>query len=121
VESVLLAWSGRFFNLLSEIQVRDFDAILAHFTIVMIRYVFLAVEQRMASDQRTIGGLFLATGEEIHDISLAYALIRILSLALDRVREFYATSEELVREIIECTMKEALRLIKPRFHAKSES
>ena len=27
----------------------------------------------------------------------------------------------LVREIIECTMKEALRLIKPRFHAKCES
>ena len=105
----------------SEIQVRDFDAILAHSTIVMIRYVFLAVEQRMASDQRTIGGLFLATGEEIRDISLADALVRILSLALDRVREFYATSEQLVREIIECTMKEALRIIKPRFHAKCES
>ena len=105
----------------SEIQVRDFDAILAHSKIVMIRYIFLAVEQRMTSDQRTIGGLFLATSEEIRDISLADALIRILSLALDRVREFYATSEQLVREIIECTMKEALRLIKPSFQAKCES
>ena len=118
---VFFKMAKHYLKLDSEIQVRDFDAILAHSTIVMIRYVFLAVEQRMASDQRTIGGLFLATGEEIHDISLADALIRILSLALDRVREFYATSEQLVREIIECTMKEALRLIKPRFHAKCES
>jgi hypothetical protein len=41
----------------SETQVRDFDSILAHSSIVMIRYIFLAVEQRFASDDRTIGTL----------------------------------------------------------------
>jgi hypothetical protein len=76
---VFFKMAKHYLKLDSEIQVRDFDAILAHSTIVMIRYVFLAVEQRMASDQRTIGGLFLATGEEIRDISLADALVRILS------------------------------------------
>jgi len=75
----------------------------------------------MASDQRTIGGLFLATGEEIRDISFADALVRILSLALDRIRTFYATSEHLVAEIIESTMKEGLRIINPSFHVKCES
>jgi hypothetical protein len=68
-------------------KVRDFDSIVAHSTIVMIRYIFLAVEQRMSSDERTIGGLFLAAGEEIRDLSLTEALARILSLACDRVRE----------------------------------
>lgn len=118
---VFFKMAKHYLKLDSEIQVRDFDAILAHSTIVLIRYVFLAVEQRMASDERTIGGLFLATGEEIRDLTLTEALVRILSLAWDRVREYYATSEQLVLEIIESTMKEALRLISPRFHAKCES
>lgn len=118
---VFFKMAKHYLKLDSEIQVRDFDAILAHSTIVLVRYIFLAVEQRMASDQRTIGGLFLATGEEIRDLSLTEALVRILSLAWDRVREYYATSEQLVLEIIESTMKEALRLINPRFRLKCES
>jgi len=118
---VFFKMAKQYLRLDSEIQVRDFDAILAHSTIVMIRYIFLAVEQRMASDQRTIGGLFLATGEEIRDISLADALVRILSLALDIIPKFSATSEQLVAEIIESTMKEARRVINPSFHVKCES
>ena len=118
---VFFKMAKHYLKLDSEIQVRDFDAIVAHSTIVMIRYVFLAVEQRMSSDQRTIGALFLAAGEEIRDLSLTEALVRILSLAWDRVRDYYATSEQLILEIIECTMKEALRLISPRLAAKCES
>ena len=118
---VFFKMAKHYLKLDSEIQVRDFDSIVAHATIVMIRYVFLAVEQRMSEDQRTIGGLFLAAGEEIHDLSLTQALVRILSLALERVRDYYATSEQLILEIIECTMKEALKLISPRLAAKCES
>lgn len=118
---VFFKMAKHYLKLDSEIQVRDFDAIVAHSTIVMIRYVFLAVEQRMSSDERTIGGLFLAAGEEIRDLSLAEALVRILSLAWDRVRDYYATSEQLILEIIECTMREALSLIRPSFSAKCES
>jgi hypothetical protein len=118
---VFFKMAKHYLKLDSEIQVRDFDSIVAHSTIVMIRYVFLAVEQRMSSDERTIGGLFLAAGEEIRDLSLTEALVRILSLACDRVRDYYATSEQLILEIIECTMKEALRLISPGLAAQCES
>ena len=105
----------------SEIQTRDFDSILAHSTIVMIRYIFLAVEQRYASDERTIGALFLAASDEMRDISLADALLRILSLVRDTLREFYAASEQIVLEIIDRTMKQALRLIPQGLPAKCES
>ena len=105
----------------SEVQVRDFDSIVAHSSIVMIRYIFLAVEQRYASDDRTIGSLFLATSDEIRDLSLTEALVRILSVVWNKVRKFYSTSEQLVLEIIEATMKEALALIRPTFSAKCES
>ena len=118
---VFFKMAKHYLKLDSEIQVRDFDSILAHSTIVMMRYIFLAVEQRMSSDERTIGGLFLEAGEELRDLSLTEALVRILSLVWHRVSEYYATSEQLVLEIIEATMNEALRLISPRFCAKCES
>ncbi|MFH1112880.1 MAG: hypothetical protein V1792_03080 [Pseudomonadota bacterium] len=105
----------------SEMQVRDFDSIAAHSTIVMIRYIFLAAEQRFACDERTIGALFHAASDEIRDISLAEALFRILSLVRDKVRELYETSEQLVQQIIDTTMKEALALIRPGFAAKCQS
>ena len=58
---VFFKMAKHYLKLDSEIQVRDFDSILAHSTIVMMRYIFLAVEQRMSSDERTIGGLFLGS------------------------------------------------------------
>jgi hypothetical protein len=115
---VFFKMSKHYLKLDSEIQVRDFDSILAHSTIVMIRYIFLAVEQRLVSDDRTIGALFLAASDEMRDISLTEALLRILSMVRDKVRKLYETSEQLVQQIIETTMKEALALIKPGFAAK---
>ena len=77
----------------------------------MIRYIFLAVQQRISSDERTLGPLFMDTSNEMRDLTFADALIRILSLVYHRVRDLYATSEQLIIEIIEVTMKEALKLI----------
>jgi len=118
---VFFKMAKHYLKLDSEIQVRDFDSILAHSTIVMMRYIFLAVEQRYSSDNRTFGGLFLAASEEICDLSLTEALSRILSLVLDKIREFHETSEQIVQQIIETTMKEALALIRPGFSTKCES
>jgi hypothetical protein len=118
---VFFKMAKHYLKLDSEVQVRDFDSILAHSTIVMIRYIFLAVEQRLASDDRTIGALFLAASDEMRDLSLTEALLRILSLVRDKVRELYDTSEQLVQQIIEATMKEALALIRPGFAVKCES
>lgn len=118
---VFFKMSKHYLKLDSEIQVRDFDSIVAHSTIVMIRYTFLALEQRISTDARTIGSLFLAAMDEIRDISLTEALVRILSLVSDRLHSLYETSEHIVLQIIEATMNEALKLIKPNLFAKCES
>jgi hypothetical protein len=118
---VFFKMAKHYLKLDSETQVRDFDSIVAHSSIVVIRYIFLAVEQRLASDDRTIGSLFLATSDEIRDLSFTEALVRILSVVWNKVRKFYSTSEQLVLEIIETTTKEALALIRPGFMAKCES
>jgi hypothetical protein len=118
---VFFKMAKHYLKLDSEVQVQDFDSIVAHSSIVMIRYIFLAVEQRYASDDRTMGTLFLATSDEIRDISLTEALVRILSLVWNKMRKFYSESEQLVLEIFEATMKEAIALIRPGFSAKCES
>jgi hypothetical protein len=118
---VFFKMAKQYLKLDSEIQVRDFDSILAHSTIVMLRYIFLAVQQRIASDERTLGPLFMAACDELRDLTITDALIRILTIACDRISEFYATSEQLIIEIIEATMNEALNLIRPAFLGKCES
>ena len=118
---VFFKMAKHYLKLDSEVQVRDFDSIVAHSSIVMIRFIFLAVDQRCASDDRSIGSLFLATSDEIRDLSLTEALVRILSVVWNKMRNFYSSSEQLVLEIIEATMKEALALIRTGFIAKYES
>ena len=44
-----------YLNLERETQLRDFDGIIGHITIVMSRYIFLAFEQRCHDDPRTLG------------------------------------------------------------------
>ena len=45
-------------KLVKEIQARDFDSLVAHTSIVFMRYQFLAYEQRIRTDSRTFGQLF---------------------------------------------------------------
>ena len=62
-----------YLNLEREAQLRDYDGIIGHITIVMSRYVFLAFEQRCHDDPRTLGSLFYACSEERQDLSLVEA------------------------------------------------
>ena len=73
-------------RLAKEIQCRDFDALIGHTSIVFMRYMFLAYHCRLSTDQRSFGDLFHACCDEIRDISFLEALMRILTLAADRMR-----------------------------------
>ena len=72
--------------LAKEIQCRDFDALIAHTSIVFMRYMFLAYHCRLSTDQRSFGDLFHACCDEIRDITFLESLMRILALAADRMR-----------------------------------
>ena len=68
-----------------------------------------------------MGALFLATSDEIRDLSLDEALVRVISAVWNKIQKFYSKSEQSVLEIIEATMKEALTLIRPSSFANCES
>ena len=61
-------------NLAKEIQCRDFDALIAHTTIVFMRYMFLAYQCRIETDHKTSGDLFYCCCDEVNDISFIEAL-----------------------------------------------
>ena len=72
--------------LVKEIQCRDYDALIGHTSIVFMRYMFMAYHCRMRNDHRSFGDLFYACCEEIQDISFLESLLRILTLAADRMK-----------------------------------
>jgi hypothetical protein len=73
-------------SLTQTIQCRDYDALVGHTSIVFMRYMFLSYHCRLSTDQRSFGKLFHACCEEIQDISFLESLLRILTLAADRMK-----------------------------------
>ena len=98
-------------NLEKETQLRDYDGIIGHTTIAMVRYIFLAFEQRCHDDPKTIGSLFFACSEEIRDISLLEALQRLLALTLAKVRSSGEFAESVVVAMIDAIMGAAIEFI----------
>ena len=52
-------------KLAKEIQCRDFDALIAHTTIVFMRYMFLAYQCRMETDQRALATSFMPAAKKL--------------------------------------------------------
>ena len=100
-----------YLNLEKEVQLRDYDGIIGHITIAMMRYMFLAFEQRCHDDPRTLGSLFHACSEEIKDLTLIDALQRLLALALDKVRSAGEFSEDVVSAMVDAIMSAAVDFI----------
>ena len=90
----------QFLGLEKGIQARDFDSLIAHASIVILRYQFLALEQRRQEDPRTFGALFRACCQEMKDLSFMEALSRILSDVLDRLRQAGEYAEEIYQDVI---------------------
>lgn len=100
-------------NLEREVQLRNFDGLVAHATVVLIRYCFLSYQQRMEADERALGSLFFACADEMADITLLEAFDRILTLAQDNIRQLGEFAEDAVRKIIDAVVIAASHVLKP--------
>ena len=76
-----------YLKLTGEFQQRSYDAITAHTTIVMLRYMILSLEKRKQEDPRSLGGLFYQGFDEAVDIKFEQALLLVMSLLADTLRE----------------------------------
>jgi hypothetical protein len=100
-----------YLNLERETQLRDYDGMVAHITIVMSRYIFLAFEQRCHDDPRTLGSLFFACSDEMKDLSLVEALQRILSLAMKKIRSAGIVTEDVALALVDSIMNIAIDML----------
>jgi hypothetical protein len=98
-------------KLAKEIQCRDFDALIAHTSIVFMRYMFLAYQCRIETDHRTFGDLFYYCCDEISDISFIEALYRILTLATERLRSLGNFCEKTASAFLDSVMDTALQCV----------
>ena len=99
-------------NLEKEVQLRDYDGLVAHTTLVFTRYLFLALQQRFHDDPRSIGSLFYACCDEMKDLTLFEALHRLLTLALEKVRASGEFAESVISTMLDAIMGTAIDMIK---------
>lgn len=106
-----------YLNLEREVQLRDYDGLIGHITIVMTRYVFLALEQRRHDDPRSLGTLFFACCAECADLTLAGALERLLCFAADKIRAASDACEDAIRAQVDIIMRTALEILHSCHHS----
>ena len=82
-------------KLARELQVRSFDSLVAHTSIVFLRYMLLSCKNRLSQDDRSHGELFAALCDELEDISLKQALELLFAYLELAAREEALTPERL--------------------------
>ena len=95
-------------KLVKEIQIRDFDGLIGHTSMVLARYNLLSWFQRQRIDQRSFGDLFRLCNKELENINFLDALQRILFLAMAAIRHIRGISERLMQSMLEAIMGTAI-------------
>ena len=88
-----------------------YDAMTAHVSVVLARYMFLAVEQRESKDGRSIGELFYLSVDELPDVCIAQALRLLVSLFAKRLQEHPMYDEAEIQELLELFLSELPSLL----------
>lgn len=86
-------------RLAKEFQTRSYDSLVAHTSIVFLRYMMLCFEQRRAKDDRACGELFRCCCEELEDISFVASLALLLETLKTAVRSGVAFTEETLEKL----------------------
>ena len=89
----------------------SYDAMTAHVSVVFVRYMFLAVEQRESKDDRSIGELFYLSVDELPDVCIAEALRLLVSLFAKRLQEHSMCDEAEIQELLEVFLSELPSLL----------
>lgn len=106
---VFFRTTKQFLKLENGSQARDFDTLIAHSTIVCLRYIFLALEQRRNDDPRTLGLLFHACCDEMRDVTYIESLKRIIELAAMEILPKHPGHADVYNALAEAMVGQAVR------------
>ncbi|QBH12430.1 IS4 family transposase [Desulfobacter hydrogenophilus] len=96
-------------KLVKEIQIRNYDGLVGHTSLVIARYNILSLYQRQCMDQRSFGELFRACNDEMTNLSFMVSLERIMRLALVNIRQLFNFTERMVQVMLDQVMGQALK------------
>ena len=108
LETYMLRWNietyfkltKSYLKLRTECHSTSYDAITSHMVVVAIRYMILSVERFKNSDNRSIEDLFYGVQREIVNELIDCAIVLMIDILLDSVREYYHASEAQVAELV---------------------
>jgi hypothetical protein len=95
-------------KLVKEIQIRSYDGLIGHTSLVMVRYNILSLFQRESVDQRSFGDLFRACNEELSNITFIDALKRIMQLVMAELHKANNLSEKMINYLLDLIMGKAI-------------
>jgi hypothetical protein len=93
-----------------EFQGRSYDMLLAHTTLVCVRYIFLELQRRKNIDIRTCGELFYYCCDEIPEMKKREAIQLIFQLLESFLKQFLPNVEEYIKNFIVSLPSPLLRL-----------
>jgi hypothetical protein len=103
-----------FLGLAKEFQARDYDAMVAHTTLVCVRYLLLSIENRESKDDRSWGGIFYEMCEEVENISFAKAFVILLELFTQVLQDKLYLPDDLLEEILDSFLESLPEFLKRR-------
>jgi hypothetical protein len=93
-----------------EFQGRSYDMLIAHATLVCVRYIFLELERRKSRDIRTCGELFYRCCDEIPDLKIKEAIQQIFLFLEKFLSSLHIESGECIKNFIASLPSSLLRL-----------
>ena len=96
-----------YLNLCNECHSTSYDAITSHMVVVSIRYMILVMARFNNSDNRSVEDLFYQVQREIMNQMMNVAIVTLLDILIDSVRDFFHATEEQINALI-CTFVDRL-------------
>lgn len=103
-----------YLKLSKECNSLSYDAMTAHTAVVFTRYMMLAVENRQASDLRTLGEIFYCIADEMSDISWIQAFHLLMQVFLDTITDKLSLTSEQLDQLLEAFMAVLPKELKER-------
>lgn len=110
-----------YLNLGKEFQGLSYDSMIAHTSIVMVRYMMLAVENRNNQDARTMGELFFLAFDELQDVQFSEALKLILNILQEILEELLFLTEEQIDSFIDAFITKLPKYLSERLSYKKSA
>ena len=88
----------------------SYDAMTAHVSVVLARYMLLSLEQRRKVDKRSIGELFYISCDELQDLQYMDALIMVLKKLVSMITEKWLFLEKELNAMLDSFLKNLPKL-----------